>query len=102
VARRSASTPEETTAVEGDTGGTPVVAARVVAAREVVVRGVAVEGAEDPLQREGSTSIFLSHRFREAHRVDGAPHLAREGFLPDAKEDLPPSRPLGESIIVKP
>jgi hypothetical protein len=87
----------ETTAAAGDTRGTPVVAARVVAVREAVV-----EGAEDPLQREGSTSIFLSHRFREAHRVDGAPHLAREGFLPDAKEDLPPSRPLGESVGIKP
>jgi len=90
-----------TTAAAGTTGGTPVVAVRVVAVRVVVVGEVAVGGAE-ALQREGSSSVFLSHRFREALRVDGAPHLAREGFLPDAKEDLPPSRSLGESVGIKP
>ena len=101
VARRSASTPVVTTAAAGTTGGTPVEAFKVVAVRLVAVGGVVVEGAE-ALQREGTSSVFLAHRFREAHRVDGAPHLAREGFLPDAKENFPPPRPLWESVGIKP
>ena len=86
-----------TTAAEGTT----VVAAKVAAAR-VVARVAVAEDAENFRQREGSSSIFLSHRLREAHRVDGALHLARERLLPDAKEDFPSPRPLGESVFLKP
>jgi hypothetical protein len=79
--------------VEAAVEGTTVVATGVAAA---------AEGAEDFRQREGSSSISLSHRLREAHRVDGAPHLPRERLLPDAKENFPSPRPLGESVIIKP
>jgi hypothetical protein len=76
--------------------GTTVVVAKVVAVRVAVV-----EGAENFRRRKGFSSIFLSHRLREANRIGALSDLARERLLPDAKENLPSTRPLGEPVFLK-